>query len=80
MTTGLVVGMNLEQAGQAVMRKAEELMNSRPGLLLGLWTETGRNNVLIGIAQRGKPSTTMLVPRSEYDGMKLLARLEAFDG
>lgn len=76
MTTGLVNGMSMEQAGQAVMRKAEEVLRRRPTNELGIWTETGRRSVLVGVARRGRASTTLLIPKDEYDGMKLLDLLE----
>ena len=74
MTTGLVLGMTLEQAGQAVMKKAIEAREAS-GSEVGIWSEVGRKNVLLGISRRGKASTTLLIPIEEYDGLKVLEML-----
>jgi hypothetical protein len=75
MTTGLITrGMSMEDAAAAVVHAAEQLRaeNDAP---IALWTETGRESVLVGIARRGQAAATMLIPRKDYDGMKLLASL-----
>ena len=74
MTTGLVVVMTLEQAGVAVMDKAIAAREA-VGSELGIWSETGKRNVLLGISRRGKAATTLLIPIEEYDGMKVLEML-----
>lgn len=75
MTTGLVVGLNMDQACAAVSAEAER-RRAELDTDLHVWTETGRKSVLVGIARRGRPSATMLIPRDEYDGLALLALLE----
>ena len=76
MTTGLVVGLNMEQATAAVSAEAER-RRAELDTDLHVWTETGRKSVLVGIARRGRPAATMLIPKDEYDGLKLLEMLEA---
>jgi len=71
MTTGLVRGMKLEQACDAVRDKAIEMLEQGGGEL-GFWTETGNGSVLVGVARRGQAAATMLIDRGEYSGMKLL--------
>jgi len=75
-TTGLVSGMSLEKACATVAARAEQL-RAETDAPLSVWTETGRQSVLVGIARRGMAATTMLVPRAEYDGIKLFERLVA---
>lgn len=75
MTTGLIKrGMTMEQAAEAVVGAAERL-RAKTDAPISVWTETGRESVLVGIARRGQASATMLIPRSEYDGLKLLESL-----
>lgn len=75
MSTGLVSGLTLEQAQDAVRRKAVELLADGDNDI-ALWTETGNRSVLIGVARRGVGSFTMMVPREQYDGLKLMEWLE----
>lgn len=67
-----LAGMTLEQAHEYVRDKAIEQLNNGPKVEVGFWTETGNHSVLVGIARRGQAATTVMVPRGEYDGMKLL--------
>lgn len=79
MTTGLVRGMSIEKAAAAVCERARQEME-RAGAPFGIWTETGNRSVLVGIARRGRHAATLLIPREEYDGLRLLAALEAGEG
>lgn len=75
MTTGLVRrGMSLEEATQAVAAKAEERLRET-GSDLAVWTEIGRESVLVGVARAGAATSTMLIPRNEYDGIAMYERL-----
>lgn len=73
MTTGLVSGMSLEEAGEAVAQKAIEALEG--GAEVGVWTESGNRAVLVGIARRGQAAVTLMIPHEEYDGLKLLSIL-----
>jgi len=66
--------MSMEDAAAAVVDAAERL-RAQTDAPLSVWTETGRESVLVGIARRGQAAATMLIPRSEYDGLRLLDSL-----
>lgn len=78
--TRLIKGLSLEKASRLVADKAAAQLALDPNAEVGIWTETGNTSVLVGIARRGKATSTMLVPRNEYDGLKLLAMLGAGHG
>lgn len=59
------------QAAIAIREQAEAAR--KPGQV-GVWTVTGKESVMLGIAtDRG--SLTLEIPRAEYDGRKLLEML-----
>ncbi len=65
----------MEDAGRAVCEAAER-RREELGTNLHVWTETGNASVLVGIARKGRASATLLIPKDEYDGLKLLELLE----
>lgn len=73
-----VSGMTLDQAKQFVIEKAEACMREG-GSQIGIWTETGNHSVLVGLAQVGKPSVTVAIPRAEYCGLRVLRSLGVLD-
>lgn len=66
--------MSMEDAAAAVVDAAERL-RAKTDSPISVWTETGRESVLVGIARRGQASATMLIPRADYCGFKLMDAL-----
>jgi hypothetical protein len=73
----IIRGLSLDAASRVVAAKAAEQLQLNPGAEVGVWTEQGNSSVLVGIARRGKATSTTLIPKAEYDGLKLLELLEA---
>ncbi|MEO8297071.1 MAG: hypothetical protein ABI574_04610 [Burkholderiales bacterium] len=70
MTTGLVDGKTLSQAADLVREKAIEQLGTGSGV--GLWTETGRQSVMVGLALAGRGAVVVTIPRAEYNGLEVL--------
>jgi hypothetical protein len=69
MTMSLAAGLTFDQAVQAVCDAA---IAARGTSRCGIWSETGTEKVLVGIARADQPAFVLEVARSEYDGIKLL--------
>lgn len=68
----LVSGMSHAEATAAVVDAA---IKARGDSAVGIWSETGHEKVLIGIARAGAPAFAIEVDKAEHDGLKLLAIL-----
>lgn len=77
MTTGLVEGLKLSEAAEAVAQRAASLL--QPGQRLALHTERGRNSVMIGVAVPGA-CCAVLVDNADYNGLKLAELVCALEG
>jgi hypothetical protein len=67
-----LAGMSLRRACEYVRDKAIEQLDGKPEVEIGFWTEMGNKSVMVGIARRGKAAVAVLVPKEEYDALKLL--------
>lgn len=74
MTTCLVDGMSFEEAAAVVRDKViAQLAVSE----VGIWTEVDMGSALICLARRGAAACTIVVPRNDYSGAKLLELLSS---
>lgn len=73
MTTSLIAGLTREQAVEAIRAKAVEQL--RPGDRFGLWVESGRKQVLVGLARPDTPPVILEFDLAEWDGMKFLEQI-----
>lgn len=67
MTTGLVAGMDFEQAVVAIREEAARRADLCGGV--GCYTEVGENSVLVGLAAVGRQDLVISIDRAEYDAM-----------
>jgi hypothetical protein len=71
-TTSLIVGLDYEQAVEAIRGEAERLSAQCGGV--GCHTEVGEASVLVGLSTVGGESCVISIDRAEYDdfgGLKL---------
>lgn len=70
MTTSLIRGLKFEEAADAVANKA--LSELKPGDKLSVWTEHGKQRVLVGIARPSGGAIALTIDVAEYDAAKVL--------
>lgn len=69
--------LTYEDAVEWVRERASECAERAE---VGIWTETGRRSVLVGIARRGRCAAVIEIGREEYNGMRLMELLDALAG
>lgn len=76
MKTDETKAKNLQVAQEVVL--AAEALRARDGTELAIFTESRKvaGWVVVGLAQRGRPSVAIVINAREYDGLKLLAAAE----